>query len=595
MFGPHVISLLMGCGVRASLPAGFAWAATRLASRSSAAARHSMWASAIAIALLLPVATLATPHWNIGAPTPLARLVSTARTQTAAAAIRNVATTGRIEPEATSRPNDLRQDALTLWTIASWIWTTGAVLVFCYVLIGHFAAWRLYRTTRTIRNSWVQEAQQLAKKLGLNRTVRIVESEQISVPIVLHFWQSIIVMPAAATQWPWSRVRAVLLHELAHIKRNDLHMQSLAQLACSVYWFNPLVWFAAHQLRVERERACDDCVLLDGTSSADYAAHLFQIARAGSRSSATSFAIGLTVPGSRLEQRLVAIMNPGTPRHSTTILYRLMVAIPMLLVAVAAGAVQITARAIKVPVAAIGIPAPAIQVRAGAAEPFTGGGQAKTHSVSTESSAEHPPSAEFHWAATMREGQTVDVHLGRGSIRVLPSADDTVRVQARTDNPRQSEIQTVSTATGVKFCSVVTRAHESLNYCEQGQSTSPIQKDQTSTEFVIYVPAGLRFVGSTVLGDITAERPATDSDMATIDGNITFELAAKESANFDGNVIEGAIDSDFPLTDNTLALPNGERPVNAPRIVHATVGPGGPHLTATVVSGNIRLRGRSTE
>jgi hypothetical protein len=102
-------------------------------------------------------------------------------------------------------------------------------------------------------------------------------------------------------------------------------------------------------------------------------------------------------------------------------------------------------------------------------------------------------------------------------------------------------------------------------------------------------------MGSTVLGDITAEHPSADKDMATVDGNITFELATEEGANFDGNVIEGAIDSDFPLNDNTPALPNGERPVNAPRIVHGTVGPGGPHLTATVVNGKIQLLRRSTE
>ena len=57
-----------------------------------------------------------------------------------------------------------------------------------------------------------------------------------------------------------------------------MQMQSIAQLACAVYWFNPLVWFAAHQLRLERERACDDFVLVSGTSGADYATDLLEIA-----------------------------------------------------------------------------------------------------------------------------------------------------------------------------------------------------------------------------------------------------------------------------------------------------------------------------
>jgi hypothetical protein len=424
----------------------------------------------------------------------------------------------------------------------------------------------------------------------------VVKSAAVSAPVVLHLWRPIIVMPEAACRWSEARIRAVLLHEFAHIKRNDLFVQSLAQLACAVYWFNPLIWFAARQLRVERERACDDFVLLSGTSGADYATHLFEIARGGSASTAAPFAIGLAMCRSQLEQRLVAIVNPRTPRHSTTILGRFVIALPMLLVAVAAGAVQIAAKAIQVPVGAIAIPAPAIQVRAGAAELLSGRTQAKMRSRPTESSAEtNAPPEEFHWAATMHEGQTVEVHLGRGSIQVLPSTDDTVRVQTHTDNPRQSEIQAVSTSSGVKFCNIVSTARESRNYCEPGQDTSRSQEAQPATEFVIYVPAGLHFMGSTVLGNISAEHPGADSDMATIDGNITFELATDEGANFNGNVIEGAIDSDFPLNDSTPALPNGERPVNAPRIVHGTVGPGGPHLTATVVNGKIRLLRRSTE
>jgi hypothetical protein len=267
----------------------------------------------------------------------------------------------------------------------------------------------------------------------------------------------------------------------------------------------------------------------------------------------------------------------------------------MLLVALASGAVQIKATAIQVPVGPIKIPAPAIEIRSGAVGPFIGGTQ-RMNFVQMESSAErNSQPGEFHWAATMHDHQTVEVHLGHGSIQVLPSRDDTVRVQAHTYNPRQNAIQAVSTSSGVKFCDVVTKERESRNYCEPDQNTSQIHEDQPGTKFVIYVPAGVRFFGSTIFGDITTDQPSADTDMATVKGNITFELAPDKGASFKGNVIEGAIDSDFPLADNTPTLPTGERPtMNAPRIVHGIVGAGGPRLAATVVNGNIRLR-RSAE
>jgi len=444
-----------------------------------------------------------------------------------------------------------------------------------------------------MQKPWIEEAEQLARELRINRGLCFVESAQVSVPLVLHLWRPVIVIPEAAAEWPWDRVRAVLLHELAHIKRNDVHIQTLAQIACAAYWFNPLVWFAANQLRLECERACDDSALMGGTSGADYATHLYEIAHAGSAPASAPFAIGLAVQRSQLEQRLVAILNPGTPRHSATVLGRVMVALPVLFVALAAGAIQITARAIEVPVGTITIKIPAAAIRVGARAELLSARepQAKTQHAPTEANGVgRSASGEFHWSAVMHEHQMVEVRVARGSIRVLPSGDDAVRVLAHTDDPRKSGIQAVSTPSGVKFCNVVTTVWGSHNSCEPDPDPSRDQQDETMTDFVIYVPAGLHFSGSTVLGDITAEHSIADIDMATIDGNITLQLAAEEGANFSGNVIDGAIDSDFPLEDNTPPLPPGvRRASNAARIVHAMVGMGGPRLAAVVVNGNIRL------
>jgi hypothetical protein len=71
------------------------------------------------------------------------------------------------------------------------------------------------------------------------------------------------------------------------------------------------------------------------------------------------------------------------------------------------------------------MPIHTLRVRAGTARPFIGGKQMNMQSVRMESSAQrNSQPEEFHWAATMHDHQTVEVHLGRGSIQVLPSRDD---------------------------------------------------------------------------------------------------------------------------------------------------------------------------
>src|SRR5260370_25567699 len=190
MSGSSVVPLLIACGLRASFPMSIAWVVTRLPSRSSAATRHCTWACAIGIAALLPIMTVALPHWSIGTPVPLTRLAPPALEAVPATQSR-VATPERIGPDATVRPSNRRPGGFTPWEVATWIWITGAAGISWYVLMGHLAAWRLYRTTRRMRKPWIDEAEQLARELGINRGLCFVESAQVSVPLLLHLWHPV--------------------------------------------------------------------------------------------------------------------------------------------------------------------------------------------------------------------------------------------------------------------------------------------------------------------------------------------------------------------------------------------------------------------
>jgi hypothetical protein len=124
----------------------------------------------------------------------------------------------------------------------------------------------------------------------------------------------VIILPVEAIDGPQQRLRAVLLHELAHVARADFLIQTTARIACAMHWFNPLVWLAERRLRVECERASDEMVLNAGLSPSDYATHLVDVlmaARPGREAPMGALAMGRR---NGLEFRLRAILDDGRPR-----------------------------------------------------------------------------------------------------------------------------------------------------------------------------------------------------------------------------------------------------------------------------------------
>jgi len=233
----------------------------------------------------------------------------------------------------TGRQFDLALAAVLLWAV-------GATVILAYAIIGAIGAWWIRRSATVVEAPWVDEAQTLAEVFEIPGPVVVAESASVTMPIVCGIWRPLIVMPADAAQWSDERRRVVLLHELAHIKRRDCLTQSLAQVVCAAYWFNPIVWLAARRMRAERERACDDFVLAAGEKGPDYAAHLLDIAKtAQHRRMSPLVGLAMARP-SQLEGRLLAILDPAI-RRTSTLHTRVASLAFVMLIAVPVGAVRL--------------------------------------------------------------------------------------------------------------------------------------------------------------------------------------------------------------------------------------------------------------
>jgi len=100
-----------------------------------------------------------------------------------------------------------------------------------------------------------------ARKLGLRKLPEIAFSGNISSPAVFGTFRPVLVLPAdQVNHLPQKQIEHVLLHELAHIKRGDLLVNTLYMLLQIVYWFNPLLWLLRRKLQHLRELCCDATV-----------------------------------------------------------------------------------------------------------------------------------------------------------------------------------------------------------------------------------------------------------------------------------------------------------------------------------------------
>jgi TonB family protein len=199
------------------------------------------------------------------------------------------------------------------------VWAAGAVVSLLTLLTGLLRLrWIASRAVPLDDGRWSMAAVEIAHLYGLRRPVLLLQSAH---PTLLVTWGVVrpkVIVPHSAPGWSDERVRIVLGHELAHIRRRDWLLHLGVQLLRAFHWFNPLVWVAARRLRQESEQACDDSVLRLGIDGPAYATHLLELARTfSSQRRMWSPAPGIARQSS-LERRIRAMVNTRINREPVT-------------------------------------------------------------------------------------------------------------------------------------------------------------------------------------------------------------------------------------------------------------------------------------
>lgn len=197
------------------------------------------------------------------------------------------------------------------------VWCLGVSFFGTRLLLAIRAVNRLQAAATPVSDRAIIE--ELQTQFGIRRAVALAWSQELTRPIVCGWRRPMILLPESAREWPEQRLRWVIAHELAHVRRGDLWIQSIGQFLCALHWFNPFAWGLTRVMNREREIAADEwAVAVTGNDRAAYAHDLLCLVKeirdrdreqvfVKHRSMVTAAMIGATSP--KLETRIRGLMS----------------------------------------------------------------------------------------------------------------------------------------------------------------------------------------------------------------------------------------------------------------------------------------------
>ena len=315
LLNPSPWAVLIVSLLKATLVLSIAQLVVAARPRLSASMRHLILTAGLSSFAIIPLIAFAAPRWTVEVGVETAALSSSAPRFTSEG-------TGRASgpdmvdrapsPTAAAPASVAFQRPSPLPAILG-IWLAGSLF-----LIG-----RLLRSSARVKGI-VNDATQppartlelfeeVRSRLAIESDVRVLQSEQIAVPMVWGIRSGTLLLPVAAETWSDEDLRGTLIHELAHLQRLDYFSLTLINLVSVLLWFHPQIWSARSRALAEGERACDDLVVRAGELPSGYASHLLHVARLMPRRDPHVALLAMSRP-SQLEGRMYAILSTSVNR-----------------------------------------------------------------------------------------------------------------------------------------------------------------------------------------------------------------------------------------------------------------------------------------
>ena len=175
----------------------------------------------------------------------------------------NIAPVSFSSNENTSSPSSVTGKFRLNWATVASVWLTGVLVILSYILVVNgLLLLKSKKQQECDDEKVVGILAECQLSLHVRAKVSVIYDDALKSPALFGFFRpKIIISPEIIALLPQEELRYIFLHELSHIKRRDLLVNTIVTLVQVIYWFNPLIWYALYQIKQECEIACDATVL----------------------------------------------------------------------------------------------------------------------------------------------------------------------------------------------------------------------------------------------------------------------------------------------------------------------------------------------
>ena len=266
--------------LKSVLLAGLTLGLLQLMKSRSAAERSWVAHIGLLALVIMAVAPVVLPTWNIeapalfsqtNAPAPLVQSAPITPVVTSATPVLPVVQHA-VKSTAAARSWSPIAAAMALYAVPAAI-----LLLITFLALARLVALQA-RADVLVDGHWLSALARAQRRMGFKHGTALLTSDELASPISWGLVRPVIVLNKRAVEAA-DEAEAIIAHELAHVARMDWVKLLLARVATALFWFNPLVWMLAREAHQLREEAADDSVLAADIVDTDYAQLLVGVAR----------------------------------------------------------------------------------------------------------------------------------------------------------------------------------------------------------------------------------------------------------------------------------------------------------------------------